>query len=239
MERRRLGFGAVALGSISLIALEAMSCGGGNEGNTTPVRPTSSPEGSPTATKTIEASPSAIAATQVVEITPTATTTAAPTKVQPSPSAEATATAAKIATPTPEATPRQLTPEEAKPLISTEFAPTDFETVKKSIDSAFGHPDAVNFLLRGPFPEDKAYLYSLLDSSRDDVSERAVACGILIARLYEVYYLTDYGDFYDAALNVYRFALTESPDKRDDLLFVLKTEFGGNPNTDKDDLPLK
>ena len=71
MERKKLGSGAVAAGSLALLLLEA-GCGGGNKADTNPIRSTPPLENTPKATQTIPASPTAIATqTQIVEITPT------------------------------------------------------------------------------------------------------------------------------------------------------------------------
>jgi|SRR3990167_1574321 len=207
----RVGFAGGAVAAVGA----AIDCGGGDNKAPTP-DDIKSPTGTVLETDTPMPSATALA-TQVTESpnpTPTATETIAPTP-----------------------TPTQVSWELAKPILNAEFVPTDFATVKNSVDSAYeAHPDAVNFLSQGD-----TYSKEEIDRTLDycsDPSSTAVSCGRLIRILYGHYFQSGYDEFYQAAHGIYDYFLTTFPEHEADLLFVLKAEFNGDPNSDQDNLPL-
>src|SRR3989344_993524 len=216
----RVGFAGGAVAAVGA----AIDCGGGDN-----KAPTPDDIKSPTATvlRTESPMPSATALATQVKVIESPTATIAPTP-------EPTPTASPEIFPTP----TQVSWELAKPILRAPFVPTDFDTVKKSVDLAYEkHPDAVNFLTQQGSTYPKKQIDSTLDNCSDPYSSD-VACGRLIRILYWHYFQSGYDEFYQAAHGIYDYFLTTFPEHEADLLFVLKAEFNGDPNSDQDNLPL-
>lgn len=137
-----------------------------------------------------------------------------------------------VPTEAPTVEPKPVSPEDAKPILSAPFVPTDFDTVKRSVDLAYErHPDAYNFKSQSlTFP--KSEINSILEGCyygfppQDPPRADSFSCGVLVRVFYGHYMQSGYEEFYQAALSTNNFFLTTQPERRDEFVnIVLKSEF--------------
>lgn len=143
-------------------------------------------------------------------------------------------------TPIPPTQPPTPTPTQIKKKwADAKIAPATFEDVVGAIDVAYqNHPDAnevhpfgsthpmtreglnigLNICQYG-LPEDQGYP-KLIESGR------SIACMGIAQNMYEIYRLTGYEEFYQAAVNAANYFLTEFPHRRQQLDDALRFAFG-------------
>jgi hypothetical protein len=103
-----------------------------------------------------------------------------------------------------------------KSILNAEYTPVSLADARALVDAAYSaHPATEQFVNQGSAMP-RTYVENFwklcaenLDPSNSNVEEKEIGCSSVIGDMYAIYLGTGYEDFYDAALGVFRYGLTE------------------------------